>query len=338
MKACRIEPIARPPVWMMRQAGRYLPEYRAVRKKIDFLTLCRTPERAAEVTLQPVDILGVDAAVIFSDILVLLESLGLEVCFEEGGGPRLTRTISKTSDLTEPAPGQIATSLSYVGESIRLVAKELTPRGIPVLGFAGAPFTLAAYAIEGMTSREFLKTRKLLRTQPAEFMRILDLIAGAVADHLLAQIAAGASAVQIFDTWAGVLNRVDFDQIVLPSIQKIISLVHDKSQVPIILYIKGSNHLLQSMILSGADVLSLDWRTPISDARRAAGAQIALQGNLDPTVLYSSPAIIEETTRKMLSHHPWPGHIVNLGHGILPDVPVDHARVFIQTVKAWRYD
>ncbi len=333
-----MEPVERPPVWMMRQAGRYLPEYRAVRKQVDFLTLCRTPALAAEVTLQPIDILGVDAAVIFSDILVVLEALGLEVTFEEGGGPRLPRTISCDTDLSPLSSGQIADTLSYVGDSIGLVARELTPRRIPVLGFAGAPFTLASYAIEGMTSREFLKTRKLLRTEPAIFARILDRIADAVADHLLAQIEAGASAVQIFDTWAGLLNRADFEQFALPSIQKAIARVHEKSPVPVILYVKGSNHLLQSMILSGADCLSLDWRTPLADARRAAGAQIALQGNLDPTVLYADPDTIRHSTRKLLSHHPQPGHIVNLGHGILPDTPVEHARAFIQTVKEWRYE
>lgn len=338
LKACRIEQVERPPVWMMRQAGRYLPEYRAIRSKVDFLTLCRTPELAAEVTLQPVDILGVDAAVIFSDILVVLEALGLEVTFEEHAGPRLSRTINQASDFVPLAHGQIAESLSYVGESIRMVTKELNPRNIPVLGFAGAPFTLAAYAIEGKTSREFLAIRKLMRTQPSEFTRILDRLAEAVAEHLIAQIEAGAGAVQIFDTWAGILSRRDFDQYVAGSIQKTISMVQQKHSVPIILYVKNSHHLIESLSYTGADVLSIDWRTPLQEARRNAGMHVAIQGNLDPSILYCPPSIIQDRTRKMLLQHKNPGYIANLGHGILPDTPVENARAFIDTIKAWRYE
>ncbi|MDK3158016.1 uroporphyrinogen decarboxylase [Kamptonema cortianum] len=338
MKACRMESVERPPVWMMRQAGRYLPEYRAVRARHDFLTMCRTPELAAEVTLQPVDILGVDAAVIFSDILVVLEALGLEVTFEEGHGPKLARTITRADDLAPFAPGQIAESLSYVGESIRLVARELTPRGVPVLGFAGAPFTLTAYAIEGGSSREFLRTRKLLRSAPGLFSKILDVLAEAVAEHLIGQIEAGAAAVQIFDTWAGIFNRRDFDQFIVGSIQKTISLVQQKHSVPVIVYVKNSNHLIESLSYTGADVLSIDWRTPLQTARRNAGMHVALQGNLDPSVLYCPPNVIQDRTRKMLLQHKSPGYIANLGHGILPDVPPEHARTFIETVKGWRYE
>ncbi|MDX2227840.1 MAG: uroporphyrinogen decarboxylase [Verrucomicrobiae bacterium] len=331
LKACRSEPVPRPPVWMMRQAGRYLPEYRAVRARADFLTLCRTPDLAMEVTLQPVDLLGVDAAVIFSDILVVLEAIGQTVLFEEKTGPRITNPVQHEEDLTSLKTSGIPESLPYVYQSIRQVSAALSPRGIPVIGFAGAPFTLAAYAIEGKTSRDFHRTRQFMHARPGIFSRLLDLLADAVTEHLLAQIAAGAAAVQIFESWGGILGSEEYARRILPGLQKIVSRLRDHA--PVILYVNGSPQHLGSMKASGATVLSVDWRLPLNEVRRIIGPGVALQGNLDPTALYAPPAQIAHITRAMLSAHPAPGHIANLGHGILPDIPVEHARAFIDTVR-----
>ncbi len=333
LRACRGGPVLRPPVWMMRQAGRYLPEYRAVRRRADFLTLCRTPELAAEVTLQPVDILGVDAAVVFSDILVVLEAAGIPVHFEEGGGPVLQKRIRSAADMVilrtfEPE------SLAYVGGAIRAADAVLRPRGVPVIGFAGAPFTLAAYAVEGKTSRDFPATRRFMREAPDAFSRLLDYLASAVAAHLAAQIQAGARAVQIFETWGGLLARDVFASLALPAIQTVIQRLKPLG-APVILYLNGSAPHLEAMARSGADVLSVDWRLPLSECRRRAGPAAALQGNLDPAALYGCPASVREAAAAMLRDFSGPGLVANLGHGIFPDTPVENARAFIETVQSW---
>ncbi len=334
LKACRREPVPRPPVWMMRQAGRYLPEYRAVRQKVDFLSLCRTPELAAEVTLQPVDILGVDAAVIFSDILVLPEAMGIPVTFEERGGPKLARRIATAGDVESLVPPDPASDLRFVGDAIRLTRRTLGPRGIPVLGFAGAPFTLAAYMIEGETSRDFTKTRRAMHADPPLFRRLLGKIADAMGQFLRFQIEAGASAVQIFDTWAGLLGQDAFRSFALPAISRAIDAVKGLG-APVILYVNGSAQHIESMAQSGADAISVDWRVPLDQVRRRAGDKVGIQGNLDPAALYSPPAQVREATAAMLARHPGPGLVANLGHGLFPDTPVEGARAFVDTIREW---
>jgi len=319
----------------MRQAGRYLPEYRKIRSTVDFLTLCKTPELAAQVTLQPVDILGVDAAVIFSDILVLLEAMGMPVEFGTDHGPRLSKPISSDSDINALQTQDIGSKLKYVGEAIRLTARELESRNIPVIGFCGAPFTLACYAVEGKTSRDFNKTKKFMYENPNRFVHLLEKLADGVRTHLENQITAGARAVQLFDSWGGVLSQEAYARWVLPALQRIIEPLK-KLNTPIILYVNGSSPHLESMRKSGAHVLSVDWRMPLSHVRQQVGAHVALQGNLDPTVLYQAPDQIQNSVLQMAAQHPEPGWVANLGHGILPDIPVEHARVFVDTIKNYK--
>jgi uroporphyrinogen decarboxylase len=335
LDVCRGRTTSRTPVWMMRQAGRYLPEYRAVRSRIDFLTLCKTPELAAEVTVQPIDRLGVDAAVIFSDILIVLEALGMDLTFAPDHGPRLGNPIRKIEDVDKLNPSDLCERLSYVYDSIRLVSKALTPRNVPVLGFAGAPLTLACYAIEGKTTREFHITKAFLYRHPEVFERLLGVLAEAVRQHLEGQMAAGASAVQIFDTWGGMMSQSDYRRFMLPTIKKIVEPLR-KQGVPVILYLNGSTPHLESMQASGATVLSVDWRFPLSKVRERTHPQAILQGNLDPTVLYSRPAEIQTRVRQMLEDNGGNPIIGNLGHGILPDIPVEHAQCFVEAVKAFR--
>lgn len=335
IKACRGEPLPRPPVWMMRQAGRYLPQYREVRAKVDFLTLCRTPELASQVTLQPVDLLGVDAAVIFSDILVILEAMGLPLHFGADQGPRINKPIRHKTDLQRLHPPAIERDLGYVGDAIRLTTAALKGRNIPVIGFAGAPFTLACYAVEGKTDREFKMTRKWMREDPEAFALLLEKLEDGVRQHLEFQIRSGAAAVQIFESWGGILGQETYRTFILPGMQRLVASLKPLG-VPIIFYLNGSSPHLKSMLESQADVLSVDWRLPLSEVRRQVGPRPALQGNLDPTALYGSPKMVAEATRQMLADHPQPGLIANLGHGILPDVPVEHARVFVETVKGFK--
>jgi len=320
-------------VWIMRQAGRYLPEYRAVRAKVDFLTLCKTPELASQVSIQPVDILGVDAAVIFSDILVLLEAMGIPIHFGKENGPRITKTIRCSADVRALRPFEMARDLPCVREAIRLTVKALAPRNIPVIGFAGAPFTLACYAVEGKTSREFHQTKRFMNEDPKTFVILLKKLADGVRDHLRGQIEAGAAAVQLFDTWAGILSRDSYFQFVLPVLQRIIEPLQSLG-IPVILYVNGSTPHLEAMAKTGAHVLSVDWRLPLSEVRRRVGNKIVLQGNLDPASLYAPPETIREAVRTMLANHPGRGLIANLGHGILPDTPIDHARAFVDEVRA----
>ncbi len=317
----------------MRQAGRYLPSYRAIRSRVDFRTLCKTPDLAAKVSSQPVDILGVDAAVIFSDILVLLEAMGLAVDFETGDGPRIQKPIRSLNDIKALHPPDVGKNLRYVGDAIRLTAKVLSDRNIPVIGFAGAPFTLACYAIEGKTSRDFNKTKRFMHENPVAFVQLLHRLADGVADHLQAQIEAGAAAVQLFDTWGGVLSREAYRTFALPALQRVIQPLK-VLRSPIILYLNGSAPHLETMAETGANVLSVDWRLPLSGVRQRVGKKVVLQGNLDPCVLYAPPAAIARATRAMLADHPEKGLIANLGHGMLPDIPVAHVRAFVKAVKA----
>lgn len=333
LRACYRQPTPRTPIWIMRQAGRYLPEYRAIRAKTDFLTMYKTPELAAEVTIQPVDIIGVDAAIIFSDILVVPEAMGMELIVEEGkGGPRFpkpVRTKEEIEKLFIPDPNE---KLKFVMDAIRLTRKNLNGR-VPLIGFSGSPWTLAAYMIEGQGSKDFRYAKEMLYNSPQMLHDLLGKLAHAVADYLNAQIEAGAQAVQIFDTWGGILTQDAFQEFSLQYIEQVIAGVK-RDVVPVIVFCKDCGHSLQKIAGSGCDVVGLDWTIDIGDARRMVGGKVALQGNLDPTVLYAKPEVIKSEVKKILEKFgKGSGHIFNLGHGITPDVPVKHVKELVKCVK-----
>lgn len=330
--AARRQAVDRAPVWIMRQAGRYLPEYRKIRERVDFATLCRTPDLAAEVSKQPVDILGVDAAIIFSDILVPLEAMGLEVVFTDKG-PKLPCPIRSEADVQALVIPDPADDLPFVGEAIRVLKRALEGR-VPIIGFAGAPFTMAAYAIEGGGSKDYSKTKRMMIEAPEAFSLLLDKIADTVARSLTAQVEAGAELVQIFDSWGGMLGEAHWRQFALPATRKIVRHIQTKTQAPITLYLGGGPHLIDAMVDTGADVISLDWRVDLGKVFDRHGDKVAIQGNMDPTWLYAEPdRIREEVARIRRSVTGRPGHIWNLGHGILPDVPVDRARAFVEAAR-----
>ncbi len=333
LRACKREAVERTPVWMMRQAGRYLPEYKAVRAKADFLTMCKTPELSAEVTIQPVDIVGVDAAIIFSDILVVPEAMGMKLVVEEGkGGPQFPsplRSLSAIQQLRIPDPH---ISLKYVMDALKLTRKELNGK-VPLIGFAGSPCTLAAYMVEGKGSKDFRHIKELIFTNPKEAHTLLDLLARTVADYLSAQIESGAQAIQIFDSWGGILGQDEFEEFSLRYIQQVISLVK-RTKEPIIVFCKDCGHSLEKIASVGADVVSLDWTIDIEKARKLVGNKVGLQGNLDPTMLFTSPQRIEAGVQSVLEKFgQGSGHVFNLGHGILPETPVENAKAMINAVK-----
>ncbi|MBE0642954.1 MAG: uroporphyrinogen decarboxylase [Bacteroidetes bacterium] len=334
LRAARREATERTPVWMMRQAGRYLPEYRAVRAKSDFLTLCKTPELAAEVTIQPVDIVGVDAAIIFSDILVVPEAMGMELLVEEGkGGPRFPDPIRTADAIAKLAVDGAADRLQYVYDALALTKTQLEGR-VPLIGFAGAPWTLASYAIEGGGSKNFETIKTMMYNEPELLHTLLGKLAGVVGEYLVRQTQSGADIVQIFDTWAGAMTKDGFLEFSLPYIMQIVDYVKEHSTVPVIVFAKGANSTFPELADCGADVLGLDWTVDIGEVRAAVGNHVALQGNLDPVALYSSPESIRAEVRRILEWYGnHPGHIFNLGHGILPTVPVEHAKAMIDAVK-----
>ncbi|HEU4698245.1 MAG TPA: uroporphyrinogen decarboxylase [Gemmatimonadales bacterium] len=336
LRALRREPVERPPVWMMRQAGRYLPEYRAVRQRADFLTMVTTPELAVEVTLQPVDLLGVDAAIIFSDILVVPQAMGMALSVDEGVGPRFHQPLRAPADFEALREVDPETDLAYMLDALRLARRELAGR-VPLIGFAGAPWTLASYMIEGQGTKTFTKAKRLLVEDPARAHALLERLASAVGAFLQAQVRAGAQAVQLFDSWAGALAPADFRTFALPYLAQAVRMAK-QAGVPVIAFAPGAGWALEEIAeATGADAIGVDWQTEAVAARaRLAGRPVALQGNLDPTWLYGPPALIRARTRAMLDAFGGRGHIANLGHGILPDVPVEHARAFIETVQAWR--
>ena len=333
LRACRREPVERTPVWMMRQAGRYLPEYRAIRAKVDFLTLCKTPELAAEVSIHPVDIIGVDACIIFSDILVVPEAMGMKLFVEEGsGGPRFEnpiRTLADINKLTVPDPNR---DLKYVMDAVRLTRKNLNNR-VPLIGFAGSPWTLATYMVEGKGSKNFRSIKELIYSNPKEAHVLLDKLARTVAAYLSAKIEAGAQAVQIFDTWGGILPPDEFKEFSLRYIEQVLQLLK-RNGAPTIVFCKDCGHSIEAIADTGCDVVGLDWSIDIEKARMMVGGYVALQGNLDPTMLYAPPDRIRNGVTKILSKFGnGSGHIFNLGHGILPDIPVEHVKAFVQAVK-----
>jgi len=332
LKACKREPVERTPIWIMRQAGRYLPEYRAVRSKVDFLTLCKTPELAAEVTIQPVDIIGVDAAIIFSDILVIPEAMGMELEINEGEGPVFNRPIRSEDDANLLKKIEPEKDLKFVLDAVSKTKKELNGR-VSLIGFSGSPWTLLTYMVEGGSSKNFSNVKKLIYNNPSLAHSVLNKLSEAVADYLSAKIEAGADAVQIFDTWGGILSPDDFEEFSLQYIQKIISQIKRKDE-PVIYFPKGVHYKLKKLAKCGADVIGLDWTMNLGKARKRIGDKTALQGNLDPTVLYASEEKIRlEAIKVLASYGKGSGHIFNLGHGILPDVDPKKAKFLVDTVK-----
>lgn len=331
LRACRRQHAERTPVWMMRQAGRYLPEYRAVRAKTDFLTMCKTPELAAEVTVQPVDILGVDAAIIFSDILVMPEAMGMKLELVESIGPRFDRPIRTRDDIVALKIPDPERELRFVMDALGAAKRSLGGR-VPLIGFAGSPWTLATYMIEGGGSRDFRYTKQMMLDDPETFTLLLDKLATAVRLYLEAQIGAGADAVQIFDTWGGALAPDHYRRFSLDYLFKIVSTMN-RNGSPVIVFSKGANHSLKDLGDIGADVVGIDWTVDIADVRNLIGDRVAIQGNLDPSALYASPTRIRQEVQSILRKYgKGTGHVFNLGHGIFPDVPVDHARALVEAV------
>jgi uroporphyrinogen decarboxylase len=333
LRACRGERGPRPPVWLMRQAGRYLPEYREVRKSVDFLTLCRTPELAAKVTLQPVDRLGVDAAILFSDILVPAPAMGLGLAFDPG--PIVDPPVRSADGVARLAVPEIETDVPFVFEAIRILRRELEGR-VPLIGFAAAPFTLSAYLVEGSGSRSFENWKRMLYAAPDVAHALLDKVTLTTVRYVLAQVRAGAEAIQLFDTWAGLVSAADYATFSLPYVRRVLDAVREAG-VPTIYFALDAAHADAAIGGCGADVFGTDWRRRLGDASRALGGTRPLQGNLDPCVLLADAATVRRRARAMLEDGATlPGHIANLGHGILPETPVDNAIAFVETVKAWR--
>ena len=332
IRACKKQPVERTPVWMMRQAGRFLPEYRAVRDKVDFLTLCKTPELASEVTIQPVDIIGVDAAIIFSDILVIPEAMGMKLEIIESKGPVFEKPIRTEEDFKNLKTIDATTNLKYVLDAVSLTKKELNNR-VPLIGFSGSPWTLFTYMVEGSGSKNFLNAKSLIYNNPKLAHSILDKLADTISEYLSAKIEAGANAVQIFDTWGGALSEKDFKEFSLHYISKIISNIKRADQ-PIIVFAKGVHHSLKEIAETGANVVGLDWTMDLQKTRNEIGEKVALQGNMDPTVLFADESVIKQEVKRILaSFGKGSGHIFNLGHGILPTTNPEKAKAFIKYVK-----
>lgn len=336
LRALLKEPVDQTPVWMMRQAGRYLPEYRATRKQAgSFMDLCRNKELACEVTLQPLERYPLDAAILFSDILTIPDAMGLELRFQTGEGPIFDKPIRNMSDAKKLFVPDMASELGYVMDAVSTIRKELHGR-VPLIGFSGSPWTLATYMVEGGSSKTFAKIKAMMYDEPATLHHILDVLADSVIAYLNAQIEAGAQAVQIFDTWGGVLTPRDYKTFSLNYMTKIVDGLkreNDGRKVPVILFTKGGGQWLESMAETGCDALGLDWTTDIDEARARVGDKVALQGNMDPSVLYASPARIREEVATILEKYGHgTGHIFNLGHGIHPEIDPEHAGAFINAV------
>ncbi|MCY3803172.1 MAG: uroporphyrinogen decarboxylase [Gammaproteobacteria bacterium] len=337
IRALLKKPVPRTPLWIMRQAGRYLPEYRATRKRAGgFLTLCKTPELACEVTLQPVERFDLDAAILFSDILTIPDAMGLGLSFSEGEGPWFARPVSSMKDVERIARTRPMEGLGYVCDAVRMVRHELNGR-VPLIGFTGSPWTLATYMVEGETSREFRKIKSLLYTQPDILERLLEILSQVTADYLLAQIHAGAQAVMVFDTWGGVLSRDAYLKYSLGPMQHIVSelsRLETPNTVPIILFTKGVGHELVDLASSGCHAVGLDWTTELDQARAQVGSKVALQGNLDPAVLYAPDPVIRREVQNVLKKYgKGSGHVFNLGHGIQQFVNPDKVTVLVDAVR-----
>ncbi len=333
LRAARREPTERTPVWIMRQAGRYLPEYRALRAEDEFFTVVRTPELAAEVTLQPLARFPLDAAIIFSDILVVPQAMGLEVQMVKGKGPHFPRPLGAPEDLARLRTPDIASDLGYVFEALTLTRQQLDGRA-PLIGFCGAPWTLMAYMIEGGGSKTFSRSKTWLFRYPEASHTLLGRITDVLIEYLVAQVEAGAQALQVFDSWAGLLSPEAFEVFALPYLRRIAAEVGaHKPDVPKIVFARGAHYALEALAESGYEVIGLDWTMDPKEARRRTGGRVTLQGNLDPATLYAPPEVIREEVKKMLAAFGPQGHIANLGHGIHPDHDPEHARAFIEAVQ-----
>ncbi len=336
LRALLGQPVDMTPVWIMRQAGRYLPEYKATRKKAgDFLTLCKTPELACEVTMQPLDRFDLDAAILFSDILTIPDAMGLGLYFSEGEGPKFERPLRSAADVEAigiPDPEQ---ELKYVTDAVRVIRKELSGR-VPLIGFSGSPWTLATYMVEGCGTKEFAYVKAMMFDQPAVLHQLLDKLADSVTLYLNAQIQAGAQAVMIFDTWGGVLGPRNYLDFSLQYMEKIVSNLtreNEGRQVPVILFTKNGGQWLEAIADTGCDAIGLDWTLEIGDARKRVGEKVALQGNMDPAVLYAAePRIRAEVATILESYGPGSGMVFNLGHGIHQKINPDHVTMLVNAV------
>jgi uroporphyrinogen decarboxylase len=336
LRALRREPVDTTPIWIMRQAGRYLPEYRATRARAgSFLALAKTPELACEVTLQPLDRFALDAAILFSDILTVPDAMGLGLYFADGEGPRFERPVRSSADIAKLAVPDMHTELRYVMDAVSLIRRELNGR-VPLIGFSGSPWTLACYMIEGGGSDNFARIKALAFEDPAALHRLLAVTTDAVIAYLAAQRAAGAQALQVFDTWGGVLSPRLYREFSLRYLARIAAELprgEGAERSPLILFGKGNGAYVTELAASGAEAVGVDWTIDLAEARRRAGPGVALQGNLDPTVLAASPAAIEaEAARVLDSFGDGPGHVFNLGHGITPDIPPEHVAVLVDAV------
>lgn len=336
LRALKRQPVERTPAWMMRQAGRYLPEYRKTRAQAgDFLTLCKTPELACEVTLQPLRRYPLDAAILFSDILTIPDAMGLGLYFAEGEGPQFSKSLQTTSDIEQLPSLSVIDSLQYVFSAAALIRKEM-PVHLPLIGFAGSPWTLACYMLEGGGSKhEFKKVLRLVYAEPALLHQLLEKLTPIVIEYLSGQIAAGVNALMVFDTWGGLLTKSHYLEFSLGYMQQIVYVLKQRyPNVPVILFTKGGGQWLSEIADTGCDGISIDWKTDLASARQQVGERVALQGNLDPLVLCTNPTIIREEVAKVLSAYQGaPGHIFNLGHGITPDVPPEHVMVMLDAIS-----
>jgi uroporphyrinogen decarboxylase len=330
MRACRREPVPHTPVWLMRQAGRYMPEYRELRERVGFLELCKNPDLAAEVTVGAVERLGVDAAIIFADILLIIEPMGIDLEFAKGDGPVIHNPVRRPTDVDRLREVDDIDELSFVFEAIRRTRQAL-PANIPLIGFCGAPFTLASYLIEGGGSKNYVHTKRLMYDDKGSWHALMSLISRALAKYLNAQIHAGAQAVQLFDSWVGCLSPEDYREYVLPHSQSVIRSV--KAGVPVIHFGTGTAALLELMREAGGDVIGFDWRVRLDEAWGRVGNDVAVMGNLDPVSLFARVDHVREEAKKILDYAGGrPGHIFNLGHGILPETPVETVIALVQSV------
>ena len=330
LKACRLEPVQYTPIWLMRQAGRYMREYREVRAKTTFLELCKTPSLAAEVTVTAAERLGVDAAIIFADILLILEPMGIDLEFAHGEGPVIHNPVRSALDVQRLTEIEDVQALDYVFEAIRLTRHELKS-DLPLIGFSGAPFTLASYMTEGGGSKNYIHTKTLMYSDAGAWNSMMSILARGLVKYLNAQIAAGAQAVQLFDSWVGCLSPDDYREFVLPHTRAVVEGI--KPGVPVIHFGTGTAALLELMREAGGNVIGLDWRVRLDESWDRLGSSTAVMGNLDPVVLFSKPAVIRSYTKRILNQAAGrPGHIFNLGHGILPGTPVENVIALVEMV------
>ena len=331
--------VSRTPIWVMRQAGRYLPEYRQTRKRAgDFLSLCKSSDLACEVTLQPLERFDLDAAILFSDILTIPDAMGLGLHFVEGEGPKFSKPLTTLDDIDQLSKPEVGIELAYVFDAVSVIKKNLKSR-VPLIGFSGSPWTLATYMVEGGSSKNFSKVKGLLFENPKHLHQLLNVLADTVIDYLNAQIEAGADSVMIFDTWGGLLNKESYENFSLRYMSKIVEGIHrkyDEKTIPVTLFTKGGSAWLEQIAATGCDGVGLDWTVEIGEAERRVGSKVALQGNLDPSVLYASPEVITAEAYKVLDQFKGQtGHVFNLGHGITPDVNPESMKVLVDAVHSY---